>query len=45
MNSKNCTLEEAKDFGLETFFKGDLAAFGPISRESYKNAVKFLIED
>lgn len=45
MNSRNCTLENAKEFMLETFFKGNLVAYGPISYTSYINAVKSLSID
>lgn len=45
MNSRNYTLEKAKEFMLETFFKGNLATFGPITYASYINAVKSLSVD
>ncbi len=45
MSSRNYTLEKAKDFMLETFFKGNLATFGPITYASYINAVKSLSVD
>lgn len=40
MNSRNCTLETAKDFMVTTFFKGDLSFFVPVSYASFINAFK-----
>jgi len=45
MNSRNYTLEKAKEFMLETFFNGNLATFGSITYASYINAVKSLSVD
>lgn len=45
MNSRNYTLAKAKEFMLETFFKGSLSEFGPISYASYIKAVKSLSGD
>ena len=45
MNSRNYTLEKAGDFMLETFFKGNLATYGPVSYVSYIKAVKSLSGD
>ncbi|WP_025784588.1 hypothetical protein [Sporosarcina sp. D27] len=39
MNSRNYNLEKAKEFMLETFFKGNLSSFGPVSYASYINTV------
>lgn len=45
MNSRNCTLENAKDFMVKTFFKGNLSSFGPVSYASFINALKSMAGD
>lgn len=45
MNARSCSLEDAEDYMMKTFFEGNLASFGPISYASYINAVKSLSGD
>ncbi len=45
MNARRCSLEDAKDFMMKTFFEGNLASYRPISYANYINAVKSLSED
>ncbi|MCP2036523.1 hypothetical protein L1279_003566 [Planomicrobium sp. HSC-17F08] len=45
MNSRQCTVECARDFVLTTFFQGNPEMFGPESYESFQIAVKSLSKE
>ena len=44
MNARNFDLEQAGDYVIETFFKGNAMRFGPESYNSFVQAIKTLKE-
>lgn len=39
MSSRECSLDCAKDYTINTFFRGDPELYGPGSRNSFEEAV------